>query len=70
MSANAALLTKAAGYYTGMETDDGTVERIELRTDGHGLNGYYDVIYIYVEDRAGPWQALPAHNCDFWEYQE
>ncbi len=69
MAANDARLTKAGAYYIGLVTDDGPIERIELRTDGHGLSGYYDVIYLYVEGRDREWRAMPAHLTDFWEYE-
>jgi len=44
------------------------VTRIELRTDGQGISGEYDMIYIYADNPDNPWQAMPAHNCKCWAY--
>ena len=70
MAANDALLEKVGPWHVGQETPDGEeITRIELRTDGHGLSGLYDMIYIYT-DPERPWAAMPAHNTDFWEYKK
>ena len=45
------------------------VSRIEMRADGHGLTGFYDVIHVYATDPDHPWVSLPAHNCLSWQYQ-
>ena len=44
------------------------VTRIVMRADGHGLTGYYDVIYVYAGDALVA--AMPAHNCIRWEYRQ
>ncbi len=69
MPANDCLLHRVGPWTVGQKTaDGGTVERIELRTDGHGISGHYDVIYIYTAGDETPWMAIPAHQCDSWEY--
>ncbi len=63
------LLLRAGPYTVGQEIDGETIERIELRTDGHGPTGFYDVIYLYIEGREQERAAMPAHQCDYWAYQ-
>lgn len=64
------LLSKAGPWRLGGQTPDlgEKIERIELRTDGHGVSGFYDVIYLYVEGREEERAAMPAHMVDCWEY--
>jgi len=64
------LLNSAGPYHLGFVTPQlgETVERIELRPDGRGISGYYDMIYIYVEGRDEARCAMPAHATDHWEY--
>ena len=66
---NNTLLWAAGPWRVDQENHDGeTISRIELRTDGHGVSGFYDMIYIYTEGDDRPWLAFPAHQCDAWEY--
>lgn len=68
MAGNDELLSAAGQYRVGDDPGCGEVTRIELRTDGHGLSGHYDMIYIYTAHIERPWVAMPAHNVASWEY--
>ncbi len=75
MAVNNTSLKKAGPWSIGDSISHGVcITRIELRTDGHGLSGLYDMIYLYatgsgiVVGEGSPWAAMPAHNTDFWEY--
>ena len=64
-----ALLETAGPYRVDQEVEDGSViDRIELRTDGNGAVGLYDIIYIYTPSSDDPYAAMPAHKVDFWRY--
>ena len=62
-------LTMAGPYRVGNEIQ-GTGQscsRIEMRNNGYGPMGFYDVIYIYGYGEK-PLRAMPAHNTDIWEF--
>ncbi len=63
------LLRRAGPWAVEQKTWEGDViERIELRTDGAGATGHYDMIYIYTQGDDRPWMAFPAHQTDSWTY--
>ena len=53
-------LTSGISYTSGKD-----VKKIEMRTDGNGISGYYDMIYVYLEDGIA---AFPAHNVEGWTF--
>lgn len=43
------------------------ISKICLVCDGCGSLGFYDVIYVHVDDELQPTYVYPAHSCHSWE---